>query len=221
MKFCIWFPRLLIKWISNFNVIFFTIVFKLNKPEFQVFLFIFLFLINKLDLNLFLFNITQESIDIWSIDGFNVGDLEELSNSGEYNTNMYDPVRDAVSRNRPQAESSSGGNNQGPSDPQPNQESGGGFDRNNPVDQPTDTDRLADYVRPYVRSSYHSNLGNAKITLTNHNIDRNSEMSRIASHVRNVRPDLFSKEFSKTRINSYFISELEAMKRNFPQGNPI
>lgn len=182
-----------------------------------------MFLINKIDFNIFLSNITQQSIDIWSIDGFNVGDLEKLSNSASYNTNMYDPVRDAASRNIPQAESSSGGNNQGPSDPQPNQESGGGFDRNNPVDQPTiwDTDRLADHVRPYVRSSHHSNLGNAKITLTNHNIDRNSEMSRIASHVRNVRPELFSKEFSKTRITSNFISELEAMKRNFPQGNPI
>lgn len=127
---------------------------------------------------------------------------------------MYDPVRDAASRNRPQAEPSSGGNNQGPSDPQPNQESGGGFDKNNSVDQLTDTDRLADYLRPYVRSSYQSSLASAKITLTNHNVDRNYEMSIIASEVRKVRRDLFYKDFSKTRISSHLISELEAMKMN-------
>lgn len=210
-------------WINNFNIIFFTILFKLNKPEFQVFLFISLFLINKIDLNLFLFNITQESIDIWFIDGFNIGDLEELSNSGDYNTNIYDPVRDAASRNRPQAESSSGGNNQGPSNPQPNQESGGSFDRNNPVDPRTDTDVLADYVRPFQGTGAkggHGTLSNANITLIAHsrNVNRNIEMSRIAAEVQRVRPDLFnSTGFSHTKISPYFVSQLDAMKLNFPQ----
>lgn len=157
--------------------------------------------------------------------GFNTADIQELSNNGEYNTNMYDPVRDALNSKEPintqQGQSSYGGHNQDPSNPEPNQGGGGSFDPNNAVNPRTDTDILADYVRPYVRTSHLSNLGNAKITLTGYNLDRNCEMSRIASHVQNVRPDLFSKQFSQTKISSSFISELEAMKRNFPQGNPI
>lgn len=187
-------------------------------------MYVLLWLISRIDINLFLFNITQESIDIWSIDGFSLADVEKLSNSVEYNTNMYDPVRDAAaSRNTPQGESSSGGNNQGPSNPQPNQGSGGNFDTNNPVDQRTDTDKLADHVRSFQGTGVRGadgTLSNANITLTAHasNPNRNIEMSRIAAEVRRVRPDLFnSSQFSQTKISPYFVSQLDALKLNFSQ----
>lgn len=149
--------------------------------------------------------------------------MEKLSNSVEYNTNMYDPVRDAASRNVPQGESSSGGNNQGPSNPQPNQGSGGSFGTNNPVDQRTDTDKLADYLRPFQgigARGGNGTLSQANITAVanDHNPNRNFAMIRIASHVKIVRPDLFSDSgLGKTRISLYFLSELDAMKLNFPE----
>ena len=132
---------------------------------------------------------------------------------------MYDPVRDAASRNTNESSNTQHGNNKGPSGPEPDSGGNASFGTNNPVNERTDTDKLADYLRPF--QGPNSSLGKANITANNWD-NRNDEMSRITLHVLKVRPDLFkSKRFSKNVISTHFVSQIDGMKQNFPEGNPI
>jgi len=227
--FCLWFPRLLSKWIQNFSELIFILVFKFNRDYIRIFLYVLLLLINILFIHLFLFNNIYESLNVGYIDKFNLATEDGLYDGGEYNTNMYDPVKDAVNSNLKEqsniqeAQSSSGGNNEGPTSPQPNRGGNHSFGANNAINERTDTDKLADYLRPFQGMGArggNGTLSQANITAiaNDNNPNRNYAMIRIASHVRIVRPDLFSDSgFGKTRISAYFLSELDAMKLNFPK----
>nr|UHB41923.1 hypothetical protein [Diaporthe sp.] len=142
---------------------------------------------------------------------------------------MYDPVKDAVNSNLKQqmnmqeAQSSSGGNNEGPTSPQSNRGGNHSFAANNAINERFDTDKLADYLRPFHgvgNRGGSKTLSDANITsiASYHNPNRNIAMSRIACNVQIIRPNLFSDlGMGRTRISAHFLSELDAMKLNFPK----